>query len=79
MKLIVKSPVWVDLREIGLWIAEENPEAAERFFKAAEKAFELLRLHPMNWPPSQFFCCRSALLGDSRISKLHCFLSTHKD
>jgi toxin ParE1/3/4 len=46
MKLIVKSPVWDDLREIGLWIAKENPEAADRFFDAAEKAFELLRRHP---------------------------------
>jgi toxin ParE1/3/4 len=46
MKLIVKSPVWDDLREIGLHIAENNPGAAERFFTAAEAAFELLRRHP---------------------------------
>ena len=46
MKFIFKSPVWDDLREIGVWIAKENPEAAERFFKAAESAFELLRRHP---------------------------------
>lgn len=46
MKLIVKSPVWDDLREIGLRIAEDNPEAADRFFIAAEEAFELLQRHP---------------------------------
>ena len=46
MRLIVKSPVWGDLRRIGLRIAEDNPEAANRFFIAAEEAFELLRRHP---------------------------------
>lgn len=46
MRLIVKSPVWDDLREIGLRIAKDNPAAAERFFAEAEAAFELLRRHP---------------------------------
>src|SRR5438034_5629982 len=46
MKLIVKSPVWDDLREIGLKIAKENPEAADRFFTAAQEAFGLLTRHP---------------------------------
>jgi toxin ParE1/3/4 len=46
MNLIVKSPVWDDLRTIGLRIAEDNPDAAERFVTAAEAAFELLRQHP---------------------------------
>ena len=46
MKLIVKSPVWDDLRENSERIAKDNPDAAERFFKAAEDAFELLRRHP---------------------------------
>ncbi len=46
MKLIVKSPVWDDLREIGLRISEDNPEAADRFFTAAKDAFELLKQHP---------------------------------
>jgi toxin ParE1/3/4 len=46
MNLIVKSPVWEDLREIGLRIARENPEAADRFLTSAEEAFELLRRHP---------------------------------
>jgi plasmid stabilization system protein ParE len=46
MNLIVKSPVWDDLRAIGLRIAEDNPDAAERFLTAAEAAFELLRQHP---------------------------------
>ena len=46
MKLIVKSPVWDDLREIGLRISEDNPEAADRFFTAAQAAFELLQRHP---------------------------------
>ncbi|MSU36422.1 MAG: type II toxin-antitoxin system RelE/ParE family toxin [Pedosphaera sp.] len=27
-------------------MAEDNPEAADRFFRAAERAFELLRRHP---------------------------------
>jgi hypothetical protein len=31
MNLVVKSPVWDDLREIGLRIAEGNPDAAEHF------------------------------------------------
>jgi toxin ParE1/3/4 len=46
MKLIVKSPVWDDLFEIVLRIADENPEAAERFYIAAKETFELLRSHP---------------------------------
>ncbi len=46
MKLIVKSPVWDDLREIGLRIAQDNPDAADRFFTASEDAFDLLRRHP---------------------------------
>ena len=35
MKLLVKSPVWDDLREIGLRIAEQNPDAADHFLTAA--------------------------------------------
>ena len=35
MRLAVKSPVWDDLREIGLRIAKDNPEA-----------FELVARHP---------------------------------
>jgi toxin ParE1/3/4 len=46
MKLIVKSPVWDDLRKIGLRISKDNPEAADRFFSAAKAAFELLQSHP---------------------------------
>ena len=46
MKLVVKSPVWDDLRDIGLGIAEDNVEAAHRFFKAAKKTFALLEQHP---------------------------------
>ncbi len=46
MILIIKSPVWDDLREIGLRIAEENPDAADHFLTAAKEAFELLRQHP---------------------------------
>ena len=37
MNLIVKSPVWDDLREIGLRIANDNPDAADRFFTAARE------------------------------------------
>jgi hypothetical protein len=33
IKLVVKSPVWDDLRGIGLLIAENNPQAADRFFQ----------------------------------------------
>jgi hypothetical protein len=36
MNLIVKSPVWDDLRTIGLRIAKDNPDAAERFLTEAE-------------------------------------------
>ena len=46
MNLIVKSPVWDDLRTIGLRIAKDNPDAAKRFLTSAEAAFELLRQHP---------------------------------
>lgn len=46
MKLVVKSPVWDDLRGIGLRISQDNPEAAERFFTAAEEAFKLLSHFP---------------------------------
>jgi toxin ParE1/3/4 len=46
MNLLVKSPVWDDLREIGLRIAEDNPDAADSFFTAAKESFELLRRHP---------------------------------
>lgn len=46
MKLVVKSPVWDDLREIGTRVAKDNPEAALRFFNAAKKGFHLLTRHP---------------------------------
>jgi len=46
MKLLVKSPVWDDLREIGLRIAEQNPDAADHFLTAAEQSFEILKRHP---------------------------------
>lgn len=46
MKLVVKSPVWDDLREIAIHIAENNPDAAERFLEAAEDVFKLLKSHP---------------------------------
>ena len=46
MKLVVKSPVWDDLREIGQRIAKDNPDAAGRFFDATKEAFELVARHP---------------------------------
>jgi len=46
MNLVVKSPVWSDLRGIGLRIARDNPDAADRFFIAAKEAFDLLTQHP---------------------------------
>jgi len=46
MRLIVKSPVWDDLREIGQHIAKQNPDAADRFFTATKEAFDLLMRHP---------------------------------
>ena len=45
MNLLVKSPVWDDLREIGLRIAAENPGAADRFLTAARESFEFLWRH----------------------------------
>ena len=45
MNLLVKSPVWDDLREIGLRIVAENPGAADRFLTAARESFELLWRH----------------------------------
>ena len=56
MNLVVKSPVWDDLREIGLRIAGDNPEAADRFFTAAEEAFELLRQQPGIGRSRSFSC-----------------------
>jgi len=50
MNLVVKSPVWSDLREIGLRIARDNPDAADRFFTAAKEAFDLLTQHPSRAP-----------------------------
>ena len=46
MKLLVKSAVWDDLREIALRISKDNPEAADRFLTAASDAFDLLKRHP---------------------------------
>jgi len=46
MRLVVKSPVWDDLREIGQRIAKDNPDAAERFFAATKEAFEMVARHP---------------------------------
>ena len=46
MRLIVKSPAWDDLREIGQRIAKDNPDAADRFFTAAKDAFDSLTRHP---------------------------------
>ena len=46
MKLVVKSPVWGDLRGIGQRIAQANPDAAGRFFDAIREAFELVARHP---------------------------------
>ena len=46
MNLLVKSPVWDDLREIGLRIAEGNADAAEHFLTATQDSFELIRRHP---------------------------------
>ena len=46
MNLVVKSPVWDDLRVIALRIAKDNPDAAEHFLTAAQESFELIRCHP---------------------------------
>ena len=54
MRLIVKSPVWDDLREIALRISEDNPEAGERFLEVAEEAFALLVRHPAIGRPRSF-------------------------
>ena len=34
------------MHRIGLRIAEDDPQAADRFLTAAEEAFELLKQHP---------------------------------
>jgi toxin ParE1/3/4 len=46
MNLLVKSPAWDDLRDIGLLIGAENLDAADRFLTAAKESFDLLRRHP---------------------------------
>lgn|SRR5688572_10942484 len=46
MKITVKSPVWDDLRKIGIYIARDDPAAAHRFFLATKRAFGLFRRHP---------------------------------
>jgi len=46
MKLIVKSPVWDDLREIGITIARDKPAVALRFFSATRRTLKLLASHP---------------------------------
>jgi plasmid stabilization system protein ParE len=46
MTIIVKSPVWDDLRLIGERIANDNPDAADRFFTAAKELFNFLARHP---------------------------------
>jgi toxin ParE1/3/4 len=46
MNLAVKSPVWDDPRRIGLRIADNDPQAADRFPSAAEESFEMLKQHP---------------------------------
>jgi toxin ParE1/3/4 len=46
MNLLVKSPAWDDLRDIGLLIGAENADAADRFLTAAKESFDLLRRHP---------------------------------
>ena len=57
--MIVKSPVWDDLRTIGFRIAKDNPDAAERFVTAAEAAFELLRQHPPGLDACAASLCRA--------------------
>ena len=46
MNLLVKSPAWDDLRDIGLLIGAEHADAADRFLPAAKESFDLLRRHP---------------------------------
>jgi len=78
MKLIVKSSVWDDLREIGSQIAEDNPDAANRFFTAAKEAFELIRRHP-RIGRVRSFSLAGVLLGDPRFSELPGFLSADRN
>jgi toxin ParE1/3/4 len=46
LRLYVQASAWLDVSEIGLRIAEDNADAADRFFAAVENAFEFLKLHP---------------------------------
>ena len=40
------SEAFNDIDEIRAYIAEDNPDAAERFLVAAQESFELIRCHP---------------------------------
>ncbi len=76
MNLIVKSPVWDDLRRIGLRIAEDDPQAADRFLTAAEEAFELLKQHP-HIGPTQLLSAGGAVLAGAGFQELPDFLSAN--
>ena len=79
MNLLVKSPVWDDLREIGLRIAAENPDAADRFLTAARESFELLRRHPAHWTPAKLLSPWSAVMGDSGLPELSHLLPANRN
>ncbi len=69
MKLVVKSPVWDDLREIGQRIAKDNPDAAGRFFDASKGAFELVARHPAIGC-CEVFRCRVCGRGGCRVLRI---------
>jgi plasmid stabilization system protein ParE len=46
MKVIIASPVWSDLAEIALNIAQDNPTAALRVMESARNTFSLIGNHP---------------------------------
>jgi len=46
LRVVVRSPAETDLIESALFLAEDNPAAAQRFLDEAEKAFARLAEFP---------------------------------
>jgi plasmid stabilization system protein ParE len=55
LRVVVRSPAESDLLESALFIAEDNPAAAQRFLDEAEKAFARLAEFPEIGTPRTAF------------------------
>ena len=55
LRVVVRAPAETDLLESALYIAEDNPAAAERFLDEAEKAFARLAEFPEIGTPRTAF------------------------